>query len=210
MAQASVVRPSSIRFSVNSGFSEISAWIHTKFYGKLPIHIFPGYFFLFFIKVWIFEFSHFFFVFFSMWLYGTQNCKRYSSHKSILTFLKLLVIFSLLYPHKVTFPIFELLRFWISMILFFVFLNIGTYSGKFKKNTSSKNCNQTFSNVYLILFSSSWQSYFFRFLKICYFSNFVELWKNLTLESMRNHKMWNILKTADHRVKRIEIWDPQS
>ncbi len=36
------------------------------------------------------------------------------------------------------------------------------------------------------------------------FKNFMALF---TLESMGKPKMWTILKTADHRVKQMEIWD---
>ena len=39
--------------------------------------------------------------------------------------------------------------------------------------------------------------------------SFTKLWhlEILTLESMGKPKMWNILKTADRRVKRMKIWD---
>ncbi len=85
MAQASVVRPSVRRPSVNSSFSETAAWIQTKFYGQLPIHhISRPFFFVFcFFKIFNFQifafliFYDFFFVFINMGLYGRKNFKRH-------------------------------------------------------------------------------------------------------------------------------------
>ena len=51
---AGVRRPSVRRPSVNSSFSETSAWIQTKFYGKLPIHHISRQLFCFF-KIFNFQ-----------------------------------------------------------------------------------------------------------------------------------------------------------
>ena len=53
---------------------------------------------------------------------GATAAKRYSSHKSSLKFLKILLNFCFQYPHKFTF--------------FFVFLKIGPYGGKLRKKAT--------------------------------------------------------------------------
>ncbi len=73
MAQASVVRPSPVRPSVNSGFSKTAAWIQAKFCGKLTIRHTPD---VFFFKIHNFLiFMIFCFVFVNMGLYGSQHFK---------------------------------------------------------------------------------------------------------------------------------------
>ena len=61
------------------------------------------------------QFPDYFFIFLSTWdPMGGKTAKRYSSHKSLLNVLKLLLIFFLQYPHKVTFSDFwnfEILNF---------------------------------------------------------------------------------------------------
>ncbi len=72
-ARAVVVQVSVVHPTVNSGFSEITAWIQDQFYGELPIrHI--SYFFL--LNIFAFHFfTIFFFVFVNMGPYGSKNFK---------------------------------------------------------------------------------------------------------------------------------------
>ncbi len=78
LCQQSYCRGAGVRPSINSGFSETSAWIQAKIYRKLTIHhIFRHFFFL------NIHFSHkfsrlFFFVFVNMgpiWKAGSKNFK---------------------------------------------------------------------------------------------------------------------------------------
>ncbi len=73
----------------------------------------------------------------------------------------------------------------------------------------STNRDQIFPNFFWIFVFSIFTKLLFQIFEILYFSNFMKLW-NLTWESMENHKMWNILKMADRRAKRMKIWDLRS
>ncbi len=73
---ARVRRPSVRTSSVNSsGFSETTAWIHTKLYGKLAIHHLRA-MFSFFQNFKFSNFNNLVFVFVNMGLYGCQHCRR--------------------------------------------------------------------------------------------------------------------------------------
>ncbi len=73
-------RPTSLRPSINSGFSETAAWIQAKFYGKLHTRHISRQFF-FFWQFFTFEIlTIFFFVFVNMGQYGSKSFKRYFSH----------------------------------------------------------------------------------------------------------------------------------
>ncbi len=99
MAQASVVRK--LRFLGNCRMdSDQILWEAT----------YPPYLQTFFFFFQNFKFSNFhdFFSFSLTWEpMGAKIAKRYSYHKSLLNFLKLLLNGSLQYPHKVTFSDFK-------------------------------------------------------------------------------------------------------
>ncbi len=101
---------------------------------------------------------------------GAKIAKHYSSHKSRLNFLKLLLNFCLQYPHEVTFW-----DFWNFDILncndFFPFsLKWGHMAGKVKKKLLlSQIMTKPFQTFPEFLSPTSSQSYFFRFLKFCIF-----------------------------------------
>ncbi len=68
-------RSSGYPSSVNSGFSETSTWIQTKFHGKLPICHISRKFYSFFFQNCNFSNFHIFFVFVNIGPYGSQICK---------------------------------------------------------------------------------------------------------------------------------------
>ncbi len=82
----SFVRPSvrtSVKSSVNSGFSETAAWIQVKFYGRLPIYHISSLLFSF-CKIFSFHILTILFSFSLTWNnIGAKISKRYSSYTFI-------------------------------------------------------------------------------------------------------------------------------
>ena len=129
--------------------------------------------------------------------------KGYSSHKLTPAFSQTFA--KCLYPISSQIHFFGFLKFWYLKFFFFSF-TWDHLAGELKK---SAPFHKSPPNVFKLLSTTFSQSCFFRFLIFLYFPYFIKPW-NLIWESMGNHKMWNIWKTANRRVKRMKIWDWQS
>ncbi len=141
---------------------------------------------------------------------GSQNCKMLLLPQIAPEFSETLPEFlSRNILTKLLFRIFEILRFWILTIFFSFSLTWDPMGAIIAKCYSFHKSRPNLFKFFLNFCLQYPHRVAFQIFEILYFSNFMKLW-NLTWESMGNHKMWNILKTADRRAKRMKIWDSQS